>query len=201
MSVPEVVHLLEQVCTRFKQREVAQLLGRNPKTINRWRTGHTPLPPYLRPALQTLLVREPTAPSQQHFTFIDLFAGIGGIRLGFESSGGRCVFTSEWNAFSQKTYRENFIDGHEITGDIVKVNAQEIPDHDVLLAGFPCQPFSIAGVSKKNAWGVPTVSSAPPRAPCFSMWRASLRRSALRHFSWRMSRTCVLTTGATRFGS
>lgn len=155
MDASEVVHLLEQVCTRYKQGEVAQLLGRNPKTINRWRTGHTPPPPYLRPALQTLLVREPTAPSQQHFTFIDLFAGIGGIRLGFESSGGRCVFTSEWNAFSQKTYRENFVDDHDVVGDIVKVNARDIPDHDVLLAGFPCQPFSIAGVSKKNALGRP----------------------------------------------
>ncbi len=155
MDASEVVHLLEQVCTRYNQGEVAQFLGRNPKTISRWRTGHTSPPPYLRPALQTLLVREPVAPPQQHFTFIDLFAGIGGIRIGFESSGGRCVFTSEWNAFSQKTYRENFVDDHDIVGDIVKVNAGDIPDHDVLLAGFPCQPFSIAGVSKKNALGRP----------------------------------------------
>lgn len=155
MDGSEVVHLLEQVCARYKKGEVAQWLGKNPRTINRWRTGHTPPPLYLRPALQTLLVREPAAPPQQHFTFIDLFAGIGGIRLGFQSSGGRCVFTSEWNTFSQRTYRENFIDDHDIVGDIVKVNAREIPDHDVLLAGFPCQPFSIAGVSKKNALGRP----------------------------------------------
>lgn len=101
------------------------------------------------------MVREPKTAPQQHFTFIDLFAGIGGIRLGFESSGGRCVFTSEWNAFSQKTYRENFVDDHDIVGDIVKVDARDVPDHDVLLAGFPCQPFSIAGVSKKNALGRP----------------------------------------------
>lgn len=90
------------------------------------------------------------------FTFIDLFAGIGGLRRGFESIGGRCVFTSEWDKFSQKTYRANFPgDEHEIAGDIRAVGAAEIPAHDVLLAGFPCQPFSIAGVSKKNALNRP----------------------------------------------
>lgn len=88
------------------------------------------------------------------FTFIDLFAGIGGLRRGFESIGGRCVFTSEWDKYSQKTYRANFPDDdHEINGDITKIDAADIPAHDVLLAGFPCQPFSIAGVSKKNALG------------------------------------------------
>lgn len=90
------------------------------------------------------------------FTFIDLFAGIGGLRLGFESIGGRCVFTSEWDKFSQQTYRANFPDDHhEIAGDITKIDARDIPRHDVLLAGFPCQPFSIAGVSKKNALNRP----------------------------------------------
>ncbi|WP_318556758.1 DNA (cytosine-5-)-methyltransferase [Geobacter anodireducens] len=89
------------------------------------------------------------------FSFIDLFAGIGGIRSGFEAHGGHCVFTSEWNVQSQKTYRANFQDEHEIAGDITEVDARDIPDHDVLLAGFPCQPFSIAGVSKKNALGRP----------------------------------------------
>lgn len=87
------------------------------------------------------------------FKFIDLFAGIGGLRVGFESIGGQCVFTSEWNKFSQQTYRENFDDTHEINGDITKIHEAEIPVHDVLLAGFPCQPFSIAGVSKKNSLG------------------------------------------------
>ena len=88
------------------------------------------------------------------FTFIDLFAGIGGLRRGFESIGGRCVFTSEWDKYSQQTYRANFPDDdHEINGDITKVEVTDIPSHDVLLAGFPCQPFSIAGVSKKNALG------------------------------------------------
>jgi len=90
------------------------------------------------------------------FRFADLFAGIGGLRQGFDAIGGRCVFTSEWNLQAQKTYGENFHGSageHELTGDITKVAAESVPDHDVLLAGFPCQPFSIAGVSKKNALG------------------------------------------------
>ncbi len=86
------------------------------------------------------------------FTFIDLFAGIGGLRRGFEAIEGKCIFTSEWDAFSAKTYRANFPDDdHPISGDITKIDPHQIPDFDVLLAGFPCQPFSIAGVSKKNA--------------------------------------------------
>lgn len=88
------------------------------------------------------------------FDFIDLFAGIGGLRLGFEPIGGRCVYTSEWNPKSQETYRANFGD-EAIAGDITQIEAADIPRHDVLLAGFPCQPFSIAGVSKKNALGRP----------------------------------------------
>jgi DNA (cytosine-5)-methyltransferase 1 len=88
------------------------------------------------------------------FKFIDLFAGIGGLRIGFEAIGGRCVFTSEWNKFAQETYRANFPDDdHEVYGDITKIDEKDIPEHDVLLAGFPCQPFSIAGVSKKNSLG------------------------------------------------
>lgn len=89
------------------------------------------------------------------FTFIDLFAGIGGIRLGFESIGGRCIFTSEWNEWSKKTYIANFGEGEMFVGDIVPFPAEAVPDHDLLLAGFPCQPFSIAGVSKKNSLGRP----------------------------------------------
>jgi len=87
------------------------------------------------------------------FTFIDLFAGIGGIRQAFEPLGGQCVFTSEWNKYAQQTYRANFHDDHEIAGDITQINEHDIPDHDILLAGFPCQPFSIAGVSKKQSLG------------------------------------------------
>lgn len=89
------------------------------------------------------------------FTFIDLFAGIGGIRSGFESAGGKCIFTSEWNNWSKKTYQENFGNNHPFVGDIVPYLAEDIPDHDILLGGFPCQPFSIAGVSKKNSLGIP----------------------------------------------
>ena len=85
------------------------------------------------------------------FKFIDLFAGIGGIRLAYQNLGGKCVFTSEWNNFAKKTYEANF--GEVPFGDITKINENIIPEHDVLLAGFPCQPFSIAGVSKKNALG------------------------------------------------
>ncbi len=87
------------------------------------------------------------------FTFIDLFAGIGGFRIALESLGGRCVFSSEWNRFSRETYRANF--GEDPAGDITKIDERTIPDHDILAAGFPCQPFSIAGVSKKNSLGRP----------------------------------------------
>jgi DNA (cytosine-5)-methyltransferase 1 len=84
--------------------------------------------------------------SESEFTFIDLFAGIGGIRLPFQQQGGHCVFTSEWDKFSQKTYLTNF--GEMPNGDITKINASDIPDHDVLLGGFPCQAFSQAGLKK-----------------------------------------------------
>lgn len=110
------------------------------------------LPVQPQPALK--LLRGGKDQPLADFTFIDLFAGIGGLRRGFESIGGRCVFTSEWDKYSQLTYRANFPDDdHEINGDIRAVEAADIPVHDVLLAGFPCQPFSIAGVSKKNALG------------------------------------------------
>lgn len=85
------------------------------------------------------------------FTFIDLFAGIGGMRLAYESAGGHCVYSNEWNKYCQQTYYANF--GELPEGDITKVNEYSIPNHDVLVAGFPCQPFSIAGVSKKQSLG------------------------------------------------
>lgn len=85
------------------------------------------------------------------FTFIDLFAGIGGMRIAFETAGGQCVYSNEWNKYCQRTYFSNF--GEVPDGDITKVEAEKIPDHDILVAGFPCQPFSIAGVSKKNSLG------------------------------------------------
>lgn len=89
---------------------------------------------------------------QGDFTFIDLFAGIGGIRIGFEKQNGVCVFSSEIDKYAVKTYEANFKETP--AGDITKINAKDIPDHDILLAGFPCQPFSIAGVSKKKSMGV-----------------------------------------------
>lgn len=88
---------------------------------------------------------------KRQFTFIDLFAGIGGMRIAFERVGGCCVYSSEWNKYSQQTYFANF--GEQPEGDITQIPALSIPDHDVLVAGFPCQPFSIAGVSKKNSLG------------------------------------------------
>lgn len=85
------------------------------------------------------------------YTFIDLFAGIGGLRLAFESTGAHCVYSNEWNKFSQTTYKANFNETPD--DDITKVKVTDIPDHDILVGGFPCQPFSIAGVSKKNSLG------------------------------------------------
>lgn len=82
------------------------------------------------------------------FTFIDLFAGIGGFRLAMQASGGNCVFSSEWDKDAQKTYYANF--GEYPEGDITKINERNIPDHDILCAGFPCQPFSLAGVSARR---------------------------------------------------
>lgn len=90
---------------------------------------------------------------RRKFTFIDLFAGIGGMRLAFENAGGKCVFSSEWNKYANQTYHANF--GEEPEGDITKIKAAEIPDHDILVGGFPCQPFSIAGVSKKRSLNRP----------------------------------------------
>jgi DNA (cytosine-5)-methyltransferase 1 len=90
-------------------------------------------------------------PKNPKFKFIDLFAGIGGIRLAYQKVGGKCVFSSEYNKFAKVTYEANF--GEVPFGDITKIDEKSIPDHDVLLAGFPCQPFSIAGVSKKKSLG------------------------------------------------
>lgn len=96
-------------------------------------------------------VKKKNTGKEKKFTFIDLFAGIGGMRIAFDRAGGQCVYSSEWNKYSQQTYFANF--GEQPEGDITKVNAADIPGHDILVAGFPCQPFSIAGVSKKNSMG------------------------------------------------
>ena len=94
------------------------------------------------------------------FKFIDLFAGIGGIRLGFESQGGECVFSSEWDKHAQDTYEANF--GDKPDGDITEIEPSNIPNHDILLGGFPCQAFSICSILKNN---VPLVSENPFCSP------------------------------------
>lgn len=152
----EFAALRERAGLTLKQ--AARLLEISLRTAYRYET--TPGAPS-RLALRTLTeaaqrrtAREAKAAG---FRFIDLFAGIGGLRIGFEAIGGRCVFTSEWDLNSQKTYALNFPGDHPIAGDVREYskNPELIPAHDVLLAGFPCQPFSIAGVSKKNALGRP----------------------------------------------
>ncbi len=104
-------------------------------------------------AIRQLLVKnkEDSPRQETDYTFIDLFAGIGGMRIAYEKAGAHCVYSNEWNKYSQETYFANF--GEQPDGDITKVNAADIPDHDILVAGFPCQPFSIAGVSKKQSLG------------------------------------------------
>ncbi len=156
MSLSGPLPLLLQARQRFTQKQLAKSLGVTPKTVGRWETRETPCPQMLEAALKNLLSGPARhADGAASFTFIDLFAGIGGLRLGFQAAGGRCVFTSEWNDWSKKTYLANFQSDHPFIGDIVPFPAKEIPDHEVLLAGFPCQPFSLAGVSKKNSLGRP----------------------------------------------
>ena len=134
------------------QAEIAAHLGVTTRAIRHW-VANQEVPQKYVFGLQRLLPLELPLEDNVAFSFIDLFAGIGGIRMAFEELGGQCVFTSEWDSYAQKTYAENCPGGHMINGDITKLDAQDIPDHDLLLAGFPCQPFSIAGVSKKNALG------------------------------------------------
>lgn len=159
MNQQQPLALLRQARIRYSQGEIASLLNVDVRTVRRWEVKENEPPPYLADAIrQRLLPLVDAESTDKHlFTFIDLFAGIGGIRLGFEAHGGHCVFTSEWNAFSQRTYLANFPQdtNHVFIGDITGVDENDVPNHDVLLAGFPCQPFSIAGVSKKNALGRP----------------------------------------------
>lgn len=101
----------------------------------------------------------------KELTFIDLFAGIGGTRIAFEEAGCECVFSSEWNKFAQITYEANF--GETPLGDIREIPSMGIPDHDILVAGFPCQPFSISGVSKKVALNRPHGFDDPMQGTLF----------------------------------
>lgn len=158
IRTPDTI-ILGEALRRFSRTELARELGKDSRIVSRWEkkglsSGDRMMLLYL---LEHGTPR--TAPAGEDFTFIDLFAGIGGTRLGFERNGGKCVFTSEWDSSAQKTYRANHPSGdHPIIGDIHEVTAEGkwelLPeDFDVLVAGFPCQPFSIAGVSKKNSLG------------------------------------------------
>lgn len=118
------------------------------RTLRRWENGESSPSPLVYKAIMSFAADTPYAKEVKdaEFTFIDLFAGIGGIRIPFQELGGKCVFTSEWDKFAQKTYHVNF--GDMPNGDITKITNEEIPDFDVLLGGFPCQPFSQAGLKK-----------------------------------------------------
>ena len=153
-----------QLITRTGLRidETASLLGVTPRTVRRYINGESRrVDPLKIEKLREIADLRGTGDRQGEFRFVDLFAGIGGLRIPFEEIGGRCVFTSEWDRFCKETYTANFPEpadsDHRFVGDIrpYAENPREVPDHDVLLAGFPCQPFSIAGVSKKNALGRP----------------------------------------------
>lgn len=179
--VQDDLTLLKQVLEIYDPRTVAEYLrsvsGNDwaRESINRWVNGKV-IPKPLVDAevniLQNLLPTPPACHPQYAFRFIDLFAGIGGIRAGFEAIGGQCVFTSEWNPQAVRTYKANWYSdpvAHTFNADIRAITLsdqpdiaeaeaythidQQIPQHDVLLAGFPCQPFSLAGVSKKNSLG------------------------------------------------
>lgn len=134
--------------------EAARVLGYSEGHIYRWKRGEEiPRESVMRLLNMEIERRRDEGEAEKTFTFIDLFAGIGGLRRAMESAGGRCIFTSEWDKYAQQTYMANFPDNRLPAGDIREVDAEDIPAHDVLVAGFPCQPFSIAGVSKKNALG------------------------------------------------
>lgn len=162
-AIPELemdtITLIDYVLARYSPKEVGMALGVSARTVRRWQLRETEPPPYVSDAIRQRLLPMSTASSSRgaDFKFVDLFAGIGGIRKAFETHGGQCVFTSEWDPYAKKTYAANFHDGseHIFADDITEVHEKDVPDHDVLLAGFPCQPFSIAGVSKKNALGRP----------------------------------------------
>lgn len=144
---------LEAAQKKHPNINMASRLDTSERNLLRWKKGEVTPPKLAVEELQRLLDFSPTTTVHGDFKFIDLFAGVGGIRVAFESIGGECVFTSEWDDYAQKTYAANFPAGHAINGDITQIDENDIPDHDVLLGGFPCQPFSIAGVSKKNAMG------------------------------------------------
>ncbi len=145
--------------------DAASILCRSSRMIRRYETrgtGGTIAPQLVIETLQRFVIERCHDENNYEgaFRFVDLFAGIGGLRIPFEEDlGGQCVFTSEWDRFARDTYAANFPESkdHIFAGDIRPFAdmPERIPKHDVLLAGFPCQPFSIAGVSKKNSLGKP----------------------------------------------
>lgn len=144
----------KRVSLGLTQKDFADALGlgkSGDRTLRRWENGET-TPSLLEYnavmafATNTPYIFKSSDKRKRLFKFIDLFAGIGGIRIPFQELGGKCVFSSEWDNFAQKTYRVNF--GEIPSGDITKIKATDIPDFDILLAGFPCQPFSQAGLKK-----------------------------------------------------
>ena len=144
--------LIAKLREGMTRRQLAESLGLSTSTVERWETGKVQPKPVSVPALKELYYGT-THEDGTDFRTIDLFAGIGGIRRGFASAGGHAVFSSEWNEFSARTYRTNYGFAETMAGDITQVDANDIPDCDVVLAGFPCQPFSLAGVSKKRSLG------------------------------------------------
>jgi DNA (cytosine-5)-methyltransferase 1 len=142
--------------TGLSVKEIAKLLEKSERTIYRWEKGESTPHSKVIETLSTIV--DPKLKyfgKTPNFKFIDLFAGIGGLRRAFDSIGGECVFTSEWDAACKKTYLANYDCTHDVIGDIRDVDLESMPKYDVLLAGFPCQPFSIAGVSKKKSLGKP----------------------------------------------
>ena len=115
--------------------------------------------------------------------FIDLFCGIGGFRIAFEKAGCKCVFSSDWNKYAQQTYAANF--GETPHGDIHSVAVADIPAHDILCAGFPCQPFSIAGVSKKQSLGRATGFADKEQGYLFFRWRKPSSATNPPRLCWR----------------
>lgn len=134
--------------TQLELASLLELKDNGERTVRGWELGeHKPS----KSKLAKILELHEDAPfrienNNHKFTFIDLFAGIGGIRLPFQELGGKCVFSSEWDKFAQRTYAANY--GEVPSGDITKISAKEIPNHDILMGGFPCQAFSQAGLKK-----------------------------------------------------
>ena len=133
-----------------KELALALNLGaENEQLIRDWEAGKAEPTQEMLQKLNKLCTEVPfpnISEDECKFTYIDLFAGIGGIRLPFQELGGRCVFSSEWDSQAQKTYRLNY--GEQPAGDITKIDETGLPDFDILLGGFPCQPFSQAGLHR-----------------------------------------------------